>query len=392
MRRQLLSLAVLGAFGVGIAIGCGGDDSPGGSVPSTPPPGVATSKRIGASGGTVEVAGGPKIEIPEGALAADTEVTIASDESAAPAAETTSLGTMWLFGPEGLQFAKPVKVTLPFDAAKIAAGRTADEVRIVTAPKGTTAWTALASTVAAASVTAEVTHFSYFNPALLDCGAICAGTSMGTCSCEATCLGTTYSMQCANDSCTCGDGRTGTTTCADPAVVRSSFREACGFPGRLEGAPPGDGGSDSGSSDCVLACSGSGSACECSATCSGVAYAMTCSDGSCSCLEGGAVKKSTPGTCDSPSALCSVFASGCGFPVECGSAPNDAGSDASDGSCSPVGCNGQAGTCSCNQTCSSTAYSLVCEGTACTCNTNGTPTKSFTGSGGCDDFAECGYP
>src|SRR5262249_45075824 len=125
-------------------------------------------------------------------------------------------GTPYTFGPEGLMFAKPVRVTLPFDARKLPAEKTAAEILIFTAPKDTADFVAISAATSGSTVTGETTHFSTFVPATLECPIACSADSK-SCKCSSTCLGVTYAMDCPNGGCTCQNGASATVDCTDVA-------------------------------------------------------------------------------------------------------------------------------------------------------------------------------
>src|SRR5688572_23587576 len=75
---------------------------------------------IGPSGGTVTGSDGTRIEVPAGAVAQGTSITIGPSPVSAPQA----VGDAFLFGPEGQTFSVPVQVVLPFSPARLAMGAT----------------------------------------------------------------------------------------------------------------------------------------------------------------------------------------------------------------------------------------------------------------------------
>ena len=134
---------------------CGGD-----SVTPPPPP----PSGIGAAGGTVTGPAGARVVIPAGALSTATAIAVTQDGAGAPALPVgiTSAGNIFAFTPHGTAFVQPALVTVPFDPARIVAGRT--PVVLKAAPGG--AWEAVASpTVTGSTVTAAVTSFSFFTVA-----------------------------------------------------------------------------------------------------------------------------------------------------------------------------------------------------------------------------------
>src|SRR5215468_8644354 len=92
-RTAILAVVFVGACG-----------DPGGPPPTAP-------VTIGAGGGTI-TAGGATLVIPPGALAGDTAIAITPATTAAPRALA---GTAFTFEPDGLQFAKPARLTLTLD-------------------------------------------------------------------------------------------------------------------------------------------------------------------------------------------------------------------------------------------------------------------------------------
>src|SRR5262245_9925015 len=71
-------------------------------------------KEIGPEGGTLE-GYGMRVDVPPGALAQVTELTLEALDGAAP---TAALSPLYRFGPDGLDFALPIhaEVTVPEDA------------------------------------------------------------------------------------------------------------------------------------------------------------------------------------------------------------------------------------------------------------------------------------
>jgi hypothetical protein len=175
--------------------GCGG---------ATP---LDITKPVGMEGGAVGV-GGASVQIPQGALSSTAMITVTRVDAPAPAG-TVEVGPAFDYGPSGQQFSTPVTITLPFDAAKIPSGRTANDILIYTAPKGSTEYTVLAATLTGSTVTTQTTHFTVYLPAVpltessqpdmasSGCSPNCSATGAG-CSCATTCNGHTYSMTCTN--------------------------------------------------------------------------------------------------------------------------------------------------------------------------------------------------
>src|SRR5688572_21140848 len=93
-----------------LAISCS-DSSPDDSPSPTGP------TQIGSEGGTVS-AGEASVEVPEGALTAPTEITVATVEVELDAPEGYALvGPAIAFTPHGLTFEEPVTLTLPYSSS-----------------------------------------------------------------------------------------------------------------------------------------------------------------------------------------------------------------------------------------------------------------------------------
>ncbi|GGR19389.1 hypothetical protein [Deinococcus ruber] len=85
-----------------------GGGGPSGSTPS--PIGTPVTAIIGAAGGTLSVPGGPRIDIPPGALVGDQTVGIQPINGTAPGTSHPA----YRLTPEGTSFAKPVRVTFAY--------------------------------------------------------------------------------------------------------------------------------------------------------------------------------------------------------------------------------------------------------------------------------------
>jgi hypothetical protein len=236
------------------------------------------------------------IDVPPGALPADTVITITRAPDAPAPTGATVLGTSYVLGPEGTQFSKPVTVRLGFDPSKLPQGISPASVVVITAPSGSDHYAPLAGgTVTGNQVSAPTSHFSIFAPAVVECGAACTGSSAPSgstaaqCECHLTCLGTAYSMSCSDGTCTCGGGAKASNDCLDSGKTIQIFRDACGFPGEVQGgSSSGDGGSSqTDASPCARSCSGSTSGCGCNENCNGHAYALTCTGTTCTCTTDG---------------------------------------------------------------------------------------------------------
>ena len=118
-----------------------------------------TTVVVGESGGRVESSSHASAEIPEGALAEDTEITVGEAvEGTFPAlaADQIARSKVYAFTPHGLSFAKPVTITLPHTAGP------GSDVRVLTAsPEGQWSEAAVVE-VGPDSVKTSTTHFSFF--------------------------------------------------------------------------------------------------------------------------------------------------------------------------------------------------------------------------------------
>ncbi len=183
-------------FVFAFSAGCGGSS------------GVNITKTVGAAGGTVSHSDGTSVAIPMGALSGDANITVSSVDATAPAG-TVLVGPAYDFGPEGTAFSTPVTITLPFDMAKIPTGRSASDIRIYTAARGSTQYTQLSTTLMSGTVSTETSHFTVYLPAAPKAGVVldmssaggcstvtCMQTGSGTCSCSQTCGSTVYAMSC----------------------------------------------------------------------------------------------------------------------------------------------------------------------------------------------------
>lgn len=107
---------LLVAVGLLTACGGGGGDTSGGSGNGggTQPP-----SGIGSAGGTVNGPNGAKVVVPAGALSQSINIAVAQSSTGAPAlpAGLTAVGEMFALTPHGTQFATPVTITIPFNAA-----------------------------------------------------------------------------------------------------------------------------------------------------------------------------------------------------------------------------------------------------------------------------------
>lgn len=110
MRWTTVGLVSMLAVGCVAIVGCGDDDA---SVSVT-----TMSQRIGTEGGTVELPGGGKVQIPAGALNREVTITVTRrelDEVAALPSQMEAAGKPYSFEPHGQVFSAPVKIEVPFE-------------------------------------------------------------------------------------------------------------------------------------------------------------------------------------------------------------------------------------------------------------------------------------
>jgi len=320
--------------------GCASGNSKSGSA------GSAVSKSVGAAGGTVTASDGSGVTVPPGALSGDTNISVTASPDAPAPKLATVIGPAYTFGPEGQTFAKPVTVTLAFDAGKIPSGRQPSDIAIFTAPAGTATYVKLVTRVVDGShVAADTTHFSTFvavmpNGCVVTCGdsysgSDSGGTALDGCGCHAFCnpdgtpgtgscsgstgggtvctgTGVAYAMECRGGTCVCKTNEkpsgtpTTTAVCGGDAISSFEAFVSCGFPGIYEvggGSGGSGGGSDAGSGDTEggLPDAGndggtpnpctpmftSGSMCQGHSQCNGHSYDLVCDGANCQCLKDG---------------------------------------------------------------------------------------------------------
>lgn len=140
--------------------------SSGGRTEPAGTPDAGAGDLVGPSGGKV-TADGVELVVPAGALSKDVVITIEPTTSAPSPLDARVVGATYLLGPEGLTFGKPVTLTLPFDPTRVPAGTSSSAIEILTAPRGSRSYAPLPTTaVDGTHVRAEVSHFSYFVPAI----------------------------------------------------------------------------------------------------------------------------------------------------------------------------------------------------------------------------------
>ncbi len=132
---------------------------------------------IGPEGGEISLPGGGGLSIPPGALAEPVEI-IVSEVEAPSGSSFIAVGPFHSFAPQGLVFAVPATLTVPFDLGNVEAAP--EDVTVVWSTD-TGAFEPLATDLdlAAGSVSAAVTHFSEGGPAVFpNPGLVCCVDSV----------------------------------------------------------------------------------------------------------------------------------------------------------------------------------------------------------------------
>jgi hypothetical protein len=124
----------------------------------------SAGERTGSEGGSVELADGAvQLDVPAGALTQDVFLTAVPTTDVPSGGPPVVAGTAWDMGPDGLVFAKPVVLTIPYDPANIPAGVDEAELRIHKVVNGEfEQQNAGVIDLAAHTVSAEVDGFSVF--------------------------------------------------------------------------------------------------------------------------------------------------------------------------------------------------------------------------------------
>jgi len=149
--RRLIALLFISTCACGES-GGGGEGTPDATVME-----MRESKMIGPAGGSISTASGVIVLFPPNALATDTLITVEPSALIVP----NAVGPAYKFGPEGLVFAQPVTVTLPFSTGRIPNGRSATEVVIETAPVGSPVFVSIGGELMDPThISSTTTHFS----------------------------------------------------------------------------------------------------------------------------------------------------------------------------------------------------------------------------------------
>ena len=164
-RFFIFSALVLSALGTSVVVACSSDESSSSSSSSGGSSGGQTGDTVtvrvsAATGGSVsDKDGKAKLDIPAGALAQDTDITLKlTEKSGAAVIEVAD------FGPDGLQFLKPATLEFKADATLAPAGKSL----AVAIEEGGTFKAVAGSTYANGVAKAPVEHFTKFTVIVVD--------------------------------------------------------------------------------------------------------------------------------------------------------------------------------------------------------------------------------
>ncbi|MEO6574533.1 MAG: hypothetical protein ABIP89_11890 [Polyangiaceae bacterium] len=153
------AIALRSAFAMA-AVGCSASSMSGPSGGTVEDADHVAMQTIGASGGVLVTNEGTTIDIPAGALTGDTTIIVQPNDSAPSPKGVDGVGGAFTFTPDGLQFLKPVTVTMVFDPSRLPSGTNASQIVIYTAKDGSSTYEALPTTAMDAThVQATTTHF-----------------------------------------------------------------------------------------------------------------------------------------------------------------------------------------------------------------------------------------
>ncbi|MEO7057677.1 MAG: hypothetical protein ABI281_12455 [Caldimonas sp.] len=147
-----LTLAAALAFGLAlVSSGCGGGGDDERPMPAAP----SASASIGPAGGTLVGPDDVRVEVPPGALAEVTTITVTRSSAGAPALPASAAGhqPMYEFTPHGLKFAVPVTISMPSTLDPVI-----DPVFMAQPGEG---WVRVDSAVANGRVAWPSSHFSW---------------------------------------------------------------------------------------------------------------------------------------------------------------------------------------------------------------------------------------
>ncbi|HNT26740.1 MAG TPA: hypothetical protein PKH10_01050, partial [bacterium] len=118
---KIVRLFIVSALSITLLFACSEKKS------DTFTPRTAKKTVTAATGGTVSTTdGSASVEIPAGALAQDTEITITEKKKDDYPEEEKLASSVWHFGPDGLTFSKPITMSIKLDRNKVE-----DEVGVI---------------------------------------------------------------------------------------------------------------------------------------------------------------------------------------------------------------------------------------------------------------------
>ncbi|HXI57598.1 MAG TPA: hypothetical protein VNO55_16145 [Polyangia bacterium] len=166
--------------------GAPGTGGAGGMAPGGTGGSNATAYNIKAAEGGTVTAEGLTVKIPAGALAADTDITVAISDGAGLPGAANLAGKVFDLGPSGTMFARPVTLTFDFDTTKVVAPKVA-----MVAFLQAGAWVTLAdSFITGGKASATTTHFTPYGVVITDPVINnCIGMAKAACK---TCCDTTF--------------------------------------------------------------------------------------------------------------------------------------------------------------------------------------------------------
>jgi len=118
---------------------------------------------------TVEGPDGTRLDVPAGAVTVAVDVVLTVPRSRRTVDGAAVVGPALVIGPQGTEFTKTVSVSIPITPSSLPAGKTIDDVVVLTAPDGSSAFVPLPTRRGTgAVVVAETRHFSQFVAVVLE--------------------------------------------------------------------------------------------------------------------------------------------------------------------------------------------------------------------------------
>lgn len=107
--------------------------------------------------------GGVRLDVPAGASSTDITIVVTSAPGSRRAASAGAIvSTPLTLTPEGAMFGKVIEVTIPISPSSLPAGKTLDDVVVMSAPAGSTVYVPMPTRRAGNAVIATTPHFSDF--------------------------------------------------------------------------------------------------------------------------------------------------------------------------------------------------------------------------------------